>query len=690
MADPTKTSDKLHEVENDSEGQLLLFSGPPPLVFNCHPRDGRPPYEVDLTEFAEGHRYEGPKSWAGDFSGRPVLAAEIALAWRSKWGSSSEQSVRGRLAALRAFWRCLDDTPGGKQVKSVADLDGTHGAIYKLWHAENGYDDGVYRIVQTIICEAVRCRQLPDPLWPTLKRSAPETTNEDVSAEIVRRIYDALVTEAKGILNNFAEGERLAAEGEDPRAIRFGRGIGRSQAGWQFRENHAWLIRELCGTTILSKREIQAAGGRGLNQANRPEQIHLGASHLAPGHSSRASEGIVGKLRWLYPSFNDTAVFLLLFLIGTGWNLATALNLDISQPEDKGWCEPNPEKPGWVDIFALKPRSAFIQHASSETQKEFRPHWIIQTMKAWTAGLRRRLETEIAEFDEKLQRNPGDVFLLRERSLRVMHAKSPWLIHWLHKIGKVTAITDRSNDLINDVLRLTIDRHDIRGKNGELVKVTTSDFRDTWAAHVFGESGFNLIVTQLALGHANRKTMQDYLNSRRWAKYSSKRFRRFQEALMQEVRERRLVDGAVLRILVENGTITDAQRGRLLDYRKRTRVGMGCLDPFNPPPEIAPHHKSGGHCRVQTCSLCSHGWVFEDSLEGLAMRYAELILIQERVPLQTWEESGWHDEKIATELALELLQDQGAVHGAVARWVKKLRDGESPVFDHVGIHGGVA
>jgi hypothetical protein len=86
---------------------------------------------------------------------------------------------------------------------------------------------------------------------------------------------------------------------------------------------------------------------------------------------------MVGKLRLFHPSHHDTGIFLWLFLIGTGWNLSTALAIDVS--EETRWVDDHPHGTNFKVLHAFKDRA--VRHQFADTNHGYLlgaklPHYV--------------------------------------------------------------------------------------------------------------------------------------------------------------------------------------------------------------------------------------------------------------------------------------------------------------------------
>jgi hypothetical protein len=203
---------------------------------------------------------------------------------------------------------------------------------------------------------------------------------------------------------------------------------------------------------------------------------------------------------------------------------------------------------------------------------------------------------------------------------------------------------------------------------------TLSDFRDAFISFAHEFTGFSWLETQLAAGHTNINSLIAYLLNSRWKMHGEGRVRNMLDFIWAEIRVRRVVEPAILRAMAERGEVTQEQRIRWMNYKDRTYVGMGCKDFKNPPKNIAPEHVEGSGCIVQRCTLCKLGVIFEDSVEHLARRFAELEWTKREIPLNTWYQSSFPLEVRATEFAFENFSPE-VVQERVKFWEIEIREG---------------
>jgi hypothetical protein len=653
--------------------QTNVYHLPPsPLKFWVDPGHEAPPYEVDLREFANGkdeskvpHSLNG-KFYAG-FNGRPGLTAqfsEVIQLFRP-----SKMSANGWRFAMRGFFRYLDSCDPMIVIDSVAKLTDGHGPGFLLWLEEGNSTISNYGRVKTVVDRMRELQALPHLFW-SAKKSPEPAEQQDIDQDGIRRFYHALKDEARQIKAMFKEGTTLADSGKDPRGRR---GTREESAGWKRRENHAWLVREMTKDRLIPSNEFKNNSVHGLNKSNSPLQKFGGPTYLAPLMNQRGSEGIVGKLRWFHPSYHDTAVFLWLFMVGTGWNCATATSLDVSVEEN--WVERHPQKAEFVVLHAYKGRADRHVFALSMRDPEWHPYQIVKFMIERTAALRQTVRDRLSEARALYEKFPSLQNASQVAELEAI-VKSPWLYHVVNSAGRVDAFSHADISQLNRIARASAKRKaGLLERHPQIAMISTTIARDAWIGYSYVQSGYNVLIARLAGQHSSLRTLKHYLKRRRYRAHSEQQSRLWQDAAFSEILDGRLLDATRIRILVMKGQITCEEERRLLDYRQRTRLGMGCLSPRNPPKYIAPDHVSGMICRVQRCTGCEHGVIFADSLRSLAQAFAELIFILRSIPYVTWKGSSLEEEFESINLALESFPKED-VEREVQQWLNKLERGE--------------
>ncbi len=150
--------------------------------------------------------------------------------------------------------------------------------------------------------------------------------------------------------------------------------------------------------------------------------------------------------------------------------------------------------------------------------------------------------------------------------------------------------------------------------------------------------------------------------------------------MFAEIETKKAIDATRIRMLVQMGRVTAEQERRLLDLRQRTKLGMGCLDPTNPPPDIAPGHRAGALCAVQRCTGCVLGVVFAESIGPLAHAKAELMHLRRQLPIATWIGSSFEEEMRSIDETLSQFPAE-IVDQHVTDWAARIQNGEIIVHD---------
>jgi hypothetical protein len=330
---------------------------------------GKAPYDLDLSEFFLGGNESTVgklTSWSGDYRGRPKLAAEFADLFAVE--PQEETTLTSRRTTMRAFFRFLDirEDQFGESVTSCTDVTDAHGPAFRAWMQS----DSTYKVLKGVLNNMRALNGCTPLFWPA-RRPDPSRQREPIEEEAVRRLFHALRREARDIKANFAEGERLAAAGRDPR--------GAGPAAFLVPENRAWLFRELLQIGFPGRETIRTLrSGRLL--------VGPGAKNLSPGLSKKFAGGFSGAARWFVPAFSDTAVFFHLFLIGTGWNPSTACAIDVS--DDEGWWQPHPQSDLFAVLHAWKNRADKHQFAISMRKPEWHPFKVLDYVVERTRPLR--------------------------------------------------------------------------------------------------------------------------------------------------------------------------------------------------------------------------------------------------------------------------------------------------------------
>ncbi|MEK7886554.1 tyrosine-type recombinase/integrase [Burkholderia contaminans] len=628
-------------------------------------------FVVDLTPFAIGVPETG-------IPAKPLLIRQLAVEFRRSSMTKAEATVAVDLNKLRLFWRFLGmlEIHGPPLRDDLSSITPTTGAMLKNYVInELRYSvDTARKAIKTIqaLVEATRQRLNLVPhvlVWPTVQLGRG-TIHRDVDPQALRHLYN----EAKSVVRRcslaYQEGQELLTTGIDPRVQVNGRF--RTSPAWYEPANVAWLTKH-CLDHMLSSRSV--------NLRELASDFYVKPDRTALILPRGYEQGtLFDRFRWFAPQLDEIAAAVTLVLLHTGWNIDTVFNIDISSMEQ--WCQERltSDAGQTVAIYGNKGRTHREQVAFCLMRPEFHPYKVIKNLIDRTEILRNSLRMRLADIKENVQS--------ADRQDRVVELERAISTPWLFLRGSMNDETFGRVGVLNPRTMSGSFRESFQAMlrtAGIDEKLTPSDLRDGFASFVYDNSLFNILLVKRALGHQNLSATKHYLRQRRMLSQRFADYTAWSDGLFEDVRRFQAVDPTILYIRARFGDVTEDQRRRLSDYRLRTRMGMGCLDPENPPRTVAPAHQ-GGNCSVQRCTLCRHGVVFEESFEPLAHRVAELQVIRGHTPLDRWEASSFQAEWIAIEATVARVFQQRAeeFEAAVEAHVNRLRDGTCFLFDEIG------
>lgn len=669
MAEPSRKKIKgrvgpiVEPVNKDGQTDPLYF-------VTGHPTK---PCIVDLRVFASGtsgvsRRHQLP------FSGRPSLIGELAPVLRALTLKAPLHTVDWHIKALRTYWRFFDRHEAHGMVRKTEDITDLHGALQRRDAVRGSMTSAFLKLLNV----ARRLRQLPPLYW---------TKNKDESriVDIPVREHVALVhSELKHLVlatrERFALCDALAKQG---RVLLNARADVKTSAlteGEMHATYRVWLVGQ--------KQTI-------MNPALLRESNFIDKSVI---------DAVPDLAHGLYPSIADVQAAFLLFVLKSGWNAGTALDIDVTGP----YVIPHPTAAGYHIVRSTKNRGNSIQYSMGQNKSEFSPKAIIQNIVERTQPLRKNLVKQLNYLLEFERLHPSDHHVRLKIAALERKVKSPWLFVNVGKRGEpVQALGeynyDRSLSLQDGrkLIRSLIGRlnrrlkaanslakeqnQDVRDYKPIDLSLSVSDLRDAFAAYSYESSGYNWLMVKLALGHKRPESTKTYLRKREYKSQGEKTIRTLTNALLNDIEQHRLVEPAFLFFQMEHGAISPEQRARYFKDTKRTRVGTGCADFTRPPKEIAPRHIEGRGCRVQRCTLCRHAVIFVDSIRLLARRLAELDAIRTNIPALTWTQTSFGEDRANTDAALGRF-DQAEVKLQLNYWTREIAEGRHRPLDFEGTY----
>jgi hypothetical protein len=246
-------------------------------------------------------------------------------------------------------------------------------------------------------------------------------------------------------------------------------------------------------------------------------------------------------------------------------------------------------------------------------------------------------------------------------------------VDWIDNHSTLTRFTGSDDKPVTYLAKVV----ELLGEQGQAIgRVTPSDFRDLFARRFLRENNGSIIALMLALGHSSLSSTQKYADNNRTRAENDHVARNFLDHLFDELSKGRL-DLTILAQLSRQGSLTPELESRLLEYRSliRSRLGAGCTDPRNPPTALEPDHRKGGFCNDQRCSLCPNARFLPESLEGLAMRAEELLVISGLLPREAFLRLRFGDELERIEALLDAAFPSHEAAVARTTWRGKIEDG---------------
>jgi|GEM_PF-5087183 len=350
---------------------------------------------------------------------------------------------------------------------------------------------------------------------------------------------------------------------------------------------------------------------------------------------------LAGCLHAFVPNREDVEHVFALHCMHTGWNFGTTTDMLFDD-----WVTDHPTRPDLVArLHSRKARAQSkgqkgkIQIAYSLKHKSFRPYNLIQMVLLWTSPLRESIRAELDTL-VNTQKNCGSIDESRLQVLRRM-SRRVWL--YLDKTGDI-AYFDIANaggwHSISSLIRAA----ELKLPDGTIPRFSQEFVRKSWAVFAYEGSGFNLIVTQMALGHSDLASLLSYLDRKAIRNRNRKEWFNLQRNVLAFL-ERGALDVRSLRKIVQGGQLSDDEARTLASRSTLTRQGVLCSSPRKPDGHVEPSHRLGELCRKQNClDGCSRAFVTWETSLYLARRILELRALRDSMSLPVWISSDYpHD-----------------------------------------------
>jgi hypothetical protein len=634
------------------------------------------PCLVDLTPFRDGGASAGKKNGTltSAFSGRPALIAELAPILKDSLIPLASKSVEQYLVALRAWWRLFDAVEANAHemlvVSSVAHITDLH----RQYAFDNNMHPAQFSAFVKVMNSTRVTYKLKQYYWvaperpDTTKHLPPAWQTDLVRHELKHRWFAAVrrwetaetILKTRKPTADQAVQPELYAEQE--RLIR----------------NYSLFKATVKRTK--HPRPVKEALWEGIEKDDFYSKGYL----------------IDDMIRGFYPDAHDIRNAFFLCLATTGWNPAVFLNLDVGQ----SFLEPHPKDSTRFVLRGIKDRAGGTeQTAEGLFKSRSGAGYIISELMRLTKPLRNHLKKLLAGCERKLKLiQSTDSVSIEKLCLEIIQLRqgirSPWLfvsrtnaeIQWLDDDNFSRTRGEGNYAFLTGVIDSINER---QSSDKQVSYFSAKTFRLAYGTNLYRISGGSVYAVMKALGHRSVRTTVSYLTNTVLREEHRRIFRIFSTALWDEARKNGRVDPTILAKISRDGEVTEEQRRRLEDYRGllKSRIGVGCLNPFNPPKHIAPDFEADGVelCPVQRCTLClEHGVILPESLDGLCKRVAELQYIQTTMSVSAFFDSSFAEELSNTRTAL-LAFDQTAVDALVSSWEQRIASGKHNVIEFDGI-----
>lgn len=653
-----------------------------PLVFEVFTNEGVLE-TVNLSRYRDGDA-------AGEIIGFPSLINDLLPVIKRRVSNRSRQGVASwlgrRLPALFRFTTLIYKEIGFvfEDSKSFGSEDG---AVLKefILFSKIGPRDGrkCFTAIRSLLLEA-RGDEAPTLHWPDIEVGRDLRVHPDVNPEAVKEIYHT----CKRVLSRAGDSERRGdlwvstgsrPESQPKSSTRAAgqRGSIKNQA-WYNHANLAVLMRDCMRQRITGEEWVCA---------ETEAKLHTHLSRFAGTYAGITFPELTEALA---PSFQEVIASVLVLSMETGW-IDTVRGIDLTDEwfNVRSGSDQN-NKTASVVLFARRPKTSRRVTAIGQAGSRFRSFKVIKSLERRSAFLRSCL----IERRNRLAHStaPDAVKEVYEIDLKL---KSPWLFFNSKGRGAkavgifvgqqmVRGLNSIKKDTLSSLSTLKLSDETLLSG---IETLKWSDLRDAFAAHIFSKSGGNMFVVKRALDHNDVSVTRHYLRQRRMIKDRFDTFRKMVEFGLEEIAAGRSLDPTLIFLSNHISDFGSEHRGRLSSFR--TRQGLGCKDPTDPSPFLAPRHEPGSLCAVQRCVLCRQGVVFSSAWSGLARRHAELVWLRGRSNAVRWIAStfAWEIDAIEYLRDTVFLESKGSFVRDSQEWQANLEAGTAFLFDDPELMG---
>jgi hypothetical protein len=674
-------SGTLISLEDRKHQATKNYSHDDPLIFWT--KNTKNPCLINLREFSDG-AFSSQKAWGGDFTGRPLLIAEIISEIKRKYEYAPYQTSVSLISALRTWWRLFDaiDSTGDlksattDRLNSMADLSLT----INQYILDSGMDVNCFHTFVSIVNAQRRAfhqqplNWIPPEARNVLLRKFPKH-------EHVARIWYALKRPWFDCLHRLDQTRLLLKLGAN------------NIEEQKLLENYVRFV------------EISENFKR--QGIPFPDNSDL-RGNLTALQFKRRGYAMNIMLDGFYPNARDIRSAFHLCLATTGFNPQTVLEISVDVNADAENRIPgltnNPKDPSRFILWANKNRGSSTPSSEGLWRTTTAAGPIIKLLVDLTWPIRQKMVAQFTTLEKKYteakQRQHTEMELrhqsdtkLDEMYKQICALKYGITSVWIYpgKFGPTWLKPSNYNNISSRdfFLKEIIDKINKNQMERDQVPViVATDFRDAFSYFAYKRSGGQVLEAKEALQHRSLKSIKPYLKNSIIQAESRQAFKAISDTLWQEIRIYNRLDPTLLAKIVRQGKVAQDEVDRLDQYRKlrKSRLGIACADPSNPPQRFKSHSSSNEqkHCTTHRCILChENAIILPESLPGIAMRFAELTYLKSRMPIVRFISSSFEEELYnASQILLDF--DATQVDLEVKKWADKITCGQHRVIEFFG------
>ena len=618
-------------------------------------------FYVDLTSLSEGQDiYKGGKR-GSPIKGRPLLISQLLPAFKEHATGKTKGTLNNCTKFLRWWWRLFQEierNDSSFSVECISDINEVH---YRA-AADADVQRQCLEYFRHIVNVTRKSSGLPSLYWPSPSEKAnfthiPEQPSIDNLRHLIRRYY-------------YREYDKFRRRAQ---LLRYKKPIGVYEEKILREYQHFKEVQKKFKTTYPDSNQIR-------------DSIY---------HGKGVSFFSIQDMRsGFFPETYSIRAYFFQMLSGTGWNPSTVLAI----PPNREILIPHPIDSSRYILYSYKSRSDSTQFVEGLFKSTSSPGRVFLEVLNRTRPLRRVAKEELTALKILYQSIPrqdlskNTTITTYKRIIFLEKCLNSLWIFSTRNNGISYLNFDNFNVYESKGTKYLKEIANIENRKSDNLKkiplITPSDLRDAYATYAYKQSGGSILSVSRALQHTNILSTKRYLNNNIIRSHNESAFIKVVDNLWQECVEHQRIDVTFIAANTKFGEISNAERVRIQDYRnlRKSRLGIGCIAPNSPPKHIDPKFSSDKKkfCSVQRCILChENAVIFPESIDGICMRTAELLDIQNNIPSKHFIQSSFYEELENCKAAL-LLFDAKTVQNKLKNWTEKISLGLHKTIDFDG------